>query len=405
MLGFGLAFLLYYILACWYPFYWMRSAAQYCEWGCNNYPPIGGVGTSYTVGDRIFYSGGCYDSTDVLCEDSCEADCELCNEQDQCKDLLVDQYEASYTTSSKQTRLAAWTFLGLGELIALIGVILAFLAVQGKFCKAPIFKTAGGALLLLGAGCIALGALIFIAAWHEDIDFEEVFAAQQLIVLVEYWLPASIAIIVGMDVFKQMLNGEKKRMLCLTIPFALGGLFVGAAWAYYVNWDDWDLSLPPGEDFWLGGSGGCMAAGYLILGAMAVARILVFGKYVAVNPLQEPMIKFVIAVLYVIGGLICAIGYWAMVDAIFECDTIYISLTPYQYCLGIHSLIGMNGDSRAMNALSGVYDVPYTSQFKAYYVGYSFFILVMTAVNAYDMGIVDNYKKIRTAQQAASAAS
>jgi hypothetical protein len=395
----AVALLLYYILAFWYPIYWMNSAVNYCDFTCNNYPPI---------------SGGCYESTDPQCDDVCEQACDVCEDTKACKNALDLAYESAYATEDKSLRLAAWSLIVVGFTLGIPGVIIAVLATQGKVLKAPAAKTVSGVLVVLASVLVILGAIVFFGGWDKDAiasTVEDVWTATQLLVVVEWMLPATLGIMMGVDLFNLLLNPEKRRMLCLTIPWAVYGLLAGGLWAYIVNWEDWDNYVLPGDDYWLKHSGGCAAAGYFIVGLMAVARILVFGGYVELNPVQAPMIKFAVCILYVIGGFILAVGYWAVVAALFNCESVISTAGIVEYCYGAGSIIYMNADSNAAvsmmrDPLNGYdYDLPYEAQLKSYYVGYTFFILLMTAINAYDMGIVELYKGVRTAQQAASAAS
>eukprot|EP01084_Bolivina_argentea_P078543 142529_1 len=398
----GAPLLLYCILSFWMPVYWMRGAASPCLFACSQYytPSSISIGSSsVSIGASSY---GCYETTDATCQDTCEANCEICEDSgDVCTDMLDTAYEGLYLNSGITVRLVSFTLTTVGIALVFLGLILGYFAVKKG---SQMYSRITTGLLGVGGLLVIVGAIIFLATWHENIDFEEILAAWQILVLIEWLLPAIMVIILAVDVRDpSIFNDERKRMMAMTMPFAVCGITAGILMAYIVNWEP-EISV--GYDFPMASQCGCIAAGYFIVGLMCTARILIVGEYVKVsdNPASVISAKFGVSVLLGIGGFILAVGYWAWMAKLFDCD--YNVLSGSVICESIPALMWINGDTvYAFVAISGDVDPPYENQFKAYYVAYSFFVLAISAVIAFDMDIVSNYKAVRTAQKVASAAS
>ena len=258
----------------------------------------------------------------------------------------------------------------------------------------------------LGAGGLfeVVGAFVFTTSFDGDyIDdsIEGLWGGVRSSIWLEFAFPGVMTIIFASDIFKLTLNTAEMRLYLLTVPVAIVGLFGGIVLAYVINWEP-DPST--GYDFELYDALGCASAGYFIMGIIAVIRILIVKDVIKLNdPAQAITIKFTLAIFMVIGGFICAVGYWAFIDGLFDCSSSL--LTGTTTCDAIGYLIYMYGDTIGYAAPGAeVGDVHYQGQCKAYYCGYSFFIIGIAVILAYDMDIVDNYKKVRAAQAAASAA-
>eukprot|EP01083_Nonionella_stella_P216257 777557_1 len=192
----GVILLLYYILSFWKPVYWMAGAANFCKFQCNTWPATQqssgsiSIGSSYvSIGSSYgngFGFSGCYESIDPSCDDQCDVMCKLYESQDLGAEYLDLLYESTYSTSSREARLASFALIVIGFIFGCIGVIIAYFAVKkGSRMLSPICS------ILIGLGCLLsiVGAIIFMATWHENIDFEEVLAAWQIMVFIEYLLP------------------------------------------------------------------------------------------------------------------------------------------------------------------------------------------------------------------------
>mmetsp|Transcript_26835 Transcript_26835/g.43957 ORF Transcript_26835/g.43957 Transcript_26835/m.43957 type:complete len:502 (+) Transcript_26835:214-1719(+) len=439
---------LYYTLALPHPIYYMRATAQPCEWTCNNRlgsfsgaTGLTGWGTgssgwstgssgsgfdywgdwsqweqwaNYGVRRRLqldtlpdggvdpavlsgYFSGGqgCLESTDPQCDDYCEEYCEWCNDVDTCKDALDLAYEFGFGTPSKDVRLASWALLVLGLFAGLIGVALVFVF---ALCKRGVFKMIAGIFMAASAVLVAGGAITFTASWHEEV-FEEVFAAWQLLILMEYLLPVSITAFLAVDLLVGFLNSERMRVFCLSGPFVFAGLWCGVLLTYIVNFDYNIVG-----DYSLMETGGCMAAGYFLVAIFSLARILIWTEVVKLDPIQGFMYRFCVAVLFIIGGFILAVGYWVFVDTVFDCETLGNITASYEVCESAPHYYQINGDvTQATQGVSGNDYMPGKPHWSCYYMGYSlFFILPLTLINAYDMDIVGLFKKVRTASAVAS---
>ena len=94
--------------------------------------------------------------------------------------------------------------------------------------------------------------------------------------------------------------------------------------------------------------------------------------------------------------LLINLGYWVWIDTMFKAETICIESECSGYHLNLLGLEYLYGDIQQpyKGLFIDYYDVYYESQFKVFYVGYSFFIIGLTATIAYDMDIIGNYKKV-----------
>ena len=253
---------------------------------------------------------------------------------------------------------------------------------------------------------------MFVASWnYEDLPDEtvELWNAVKATQFLEFLFIGVMGIIFAVDLQQLLLNPEEMRLMCMTAPLAIISLFLGGLYAYIINWEE-DVACYFGVNQLLYDQMGCISAGYFLMAIGCVVRILIAKETIDLgdNPVKTTLYTFILSIFIVLGGFICAVGYWATIDKIFDSDNECYVCQGASNCANAHHYVGiltyLYGDSVQPGIISQ-YDVRYESQFKAFYCGYSFFIFGLTAAIAYDMDIIGNYKKVRAAQAAASATS
>eukprot|EP00486_Rosalina_sp_Unknown_P009096 CAMPEP_0201578414 /NCGR_PEP_ID=MMETSP0190_2-20130828/25257_1 /ASSEMBLY_ACC=CAM_ASM_000263 /TAXON_ID=37353 /ORGANISM="Rosalina sp." /LENGTH=446 /DNA_ID=CAMNT_0048011557 /DNA_START=124 /DNA_END=1464 /DNA_ORIENTATION=+ len=384
----GGSLFLFCILSFWIPVYWLAGAVDPCRFACNTVQ--------------------CYTSTVVTCSDTCDATCDALYANDISKDAYFTQWEASYLTSSRALRLTAFCLITVGLGLGFFGTIASYFAVKkGNGC----YTTISWFLMIVCGILTPVGGLLFTIQWDNEIisasPYEELINAIHSAQFLEFLLPGVIAAIFALDLMKLILNDAEKRLMYLTVPMAIAGLYGGIIYAYIINWEP---DADPTYEFYQYSQVACISAGYFIFGIMCIVRILVAKEKISLgdDPAKAIMYEFILSLFIVIGGFICAVGYWAFIDGMFETDTICDSTgtacsTGY---VRVYTLSYLYGDPYQPGLYAAeTADVNYESQFKAFYCGYSFFVLGVSMAIAYDMDIVGNYKKVRAAQGAAAAAS
>ena len=175
----------------------------------------------------------------------------------------------------------------------------------------------GWILVGFGGLLVIAGGLILVISWDsgylQDVlglsnntDYEEIFNAIHSAQFIEFFLPGLVGMIFAADLMQLLLNDENKRMLYLTVPFAVGGLYGGVIYAYIINWEP---KADPTYKFYQYDQVACISAGYFIFGLMCIARILVEKEKIKIDdPAKATLYKFLISCLIAFGGFLCAVG-------------------------------------------------------------------------------------------------
>ena len=283
----------------------------------------------------------------------------------------------------------------------------------GKGC----YKVMAYILVGLGAALTIVGGVLLTASWDyerfEDItpsEVEDINNAMRATQFGEFLFVGVIGIIFAIDLQQLLLNDQEKRLMCLSIPAAIMGLYLGGCYAYVLNWTIESYAACENDELpnrLLRNELGCIAAGYFIFAIGCILGLLVAKEKISLNPAKATLYKLIICILIVGGGFICAVGYWAFIDKTFAadnecfvCDGNAVCSEAFHY-VGILSGLYADYVQPSLHDASTVgtsYDVKYMGQFKAFYVGLSMFVFLLTAGIAYDMEIVGNYKKVRAAQ-------
>ena len=194
------------------------------------------------------------------------------------------------------------------------------------------------AYILVGLGGVltGVGGLIFAVSWDADSlggsDFEDFFNAIHAAQFGELFIVGVIGVIFALDLQKLVLNDAEKRLMYLTVPFAVIGLYLGINYAYIVNWEP---STSTTYEFFLYDQVACISAGYFIFGLMCIARLLVAKEKISLgdNPAKATLYEFLLACFIAIGGFICAVGM------------LHIYLVPgYLNIIGLYNIFRLLGD-------------------------------------------------------------
>eukprot|EP01083_Nonionella_stella_P074391 201806_1 len=396
----GSTLVLYFALVIWLPLQFYDEATDYCNYRCDNYAMVvsSGITITYTVdGEDVTVPAaiaGCYESSEPTCEATCKETCSVCESSvATCEIYEATLYETFHGVEQEE-RATAYLLIWLFSIIALATVIVGSISMIK--CNEKGGKIIAG-VLGISALLVIIGAILYVSQWPDDDEaangFEDIWNATQCLVFVERIWPCLVAITLAVDWYNSALNDADKRMKAWTVPLFMASLSGAVCMTIIINYEP-DAVVDVDWEYPLYSQGACIAAGYYIMAAMALATILVWGGYV--NSMNSQKSKFGLAALLVSGAVITACGYWAFIAAAWDCDTT-VDLDGVQTldCDGSIGWLYTVADAAGWVQHHAGEGVTWEGKYKAYYIGYTFFVLLMSGIIAYDMDIVANYKSVR----------
>ena len=169
----GVLLLIYYIFSLWLPIYFANAAARYCRWNCvsNGCYDRSSFMWSSLIADAALQD----DDTEVSkadCKDGCDDFCDAYDElegsaEEAGQDALDAEYEALFSASSREERLAAWTLILLGMAFGALASIMGYVSVSKE--KFSFCKFISAILFILVALMILVGSVLFSASWDDDV--------------------------------------------------------------------------------------------------------------------------------------------------------------------------------------------------------------------------------------------
>eukprot|EP01084_Bolivina_argentea_P064401 117458_1 len=295
--------------------------------------------------------------------------------------------------------------IGVGAIIAIIGALQG-----GNRCFgiiALILEAAGSLFLMLGYFCIVGGTANYYDLFN--VEMSDIEAGFYTGLFGEFAIVCGTALVLGIDSFMVgFFNDDKKRALGMSgVVFVLFGIIAGAGYAI-VSSEYGDLSTiyntMPEDEY------GCIAAGFFIMAIGSIIRLLIDLGVVntGINPITNATVGMLLASLIIIGGLVCAAGYWALVDWYDQFDIDDDSSSAWggdsTYSWSYGSYYDWNTRRRLQTSQSTT-NPDSLDQWRCFLMGQSFFILILAVVNGLDMGLIDKCKVAAAAGAASGAAT
>ena len=220
----------------------------------------------------------------------------------------------------------AWAFIFAGCIICIVGAIAAVLLFIIPGCDDKLGRVAGF-VLIIGGIVYMIGWIWWVVKYNEDFgelaklageDAERQFNARLAAWIGEALLAGGSAILLGLDAAFKMYGNEAFRLSSnLGIICTVSSLCIGAYYAQICGSDDTLCTTPDGVEM--------IATGYLILFWICLIYIILYICTCCTCDCKDKcMIRLVIAITLVIGGVLTAIGYYVFVGAdkdSFDSDT------------------------------------------------------------------------------------
>ena len=258
--------------------------------------------------------------------------------------------------------VSAWWFIFAGAIISIVGCILAAILFLIPSQENVLGRVAGF-ILIVGGICYLGGWIWYIVLLRPPDDVYDLYtdeAKQDLDARLtgyfgEALLAAGSAILLGLDAMIHLYDNEGYRLSSnLGIIMAVAILCINA---YFLQICDEDDSLCFQRD-----GVEAIATGYLVLFWVCLVYIILYICTCCTCDCKDKcLVRLIIAVILVIGGLLTAIGYWVYVGA----------------------------DESLDDGGSGVDTDTYEGKNIVYYIGYTILIGGLACVWALDMAFDD----------------
>ena len=219
--------------------------------------------------------------------------------------------------NSSDTYETAFSCIFSGSIICIIGAIAAVLLFIIPNCDDKLGRIAGF-ILVVGGIVYLIGWIIYIGELNDSVaaelarmtggEMEQQWNAELIRYFGEALLPAASAILLGADAAFHMYENEAFRLSSnLAIICLVSILCIGAYYLLICDDDDVCVTYDGVE---------AIATGYLILFCVCLVYIILFICTCCTCDCKDKcLVRLIIAITLVIGGIITAIGYFVYVGA------------------------------------------------------------------------------------------
>ena len=267
-----------------------------------------------------------------------------------------------------QTYDAAYSYMFAGAIVCIAGAIAVVLSFIYPNCDDEKLGRVAGFILIVGGIIYEIGWIIFIAENNEIVGLAAFIAGgfreRQHNAQITAWfgeasLPVASTILLGIDALFQTYQDEVLRLLsnfgliCLVSVLCIG--------AYYALICDDNEDMIDGFQCFTPDGVEIIATGYLILFCVCLIHVILYIlPFFTCDCKDKYLVRVIIAVTLVIGGIITSIGYF-----------VYVSADEFELLLGDKQV-----------------------EFIVYFVGYCMLIVGLAVVCALDMafdGVKNRY--------------